>query len=132
MQPQSFEDVKYTRLLHDVDSSIPRSFLSKAMPLLKSAFAALAVAAIYYTASTSARAFSVPPPTCTKDDLAVMSCSAQANQTDSCCVENPGGLLLLTQLYNSKLGPANSWTIHGLWGDFCNGVLQFTAKSYLC
>ncbi len=35
----------------------------------------------------------------------------------------PGGLLLLTQFwdYSPAIGPSDSWTIHGLWPDTCNG-----------
>ncbi|KAF2636175.1 ribonuclease T2 [Massarina eburnea CBS 473.64] len=48
---------------------------------------------------------------------------------DSCCVETFGGLLLSTQLWATYTGgessgqllPADSWTLHGLWPDFCNG-----------
>ncbi|KAF2719006.1 ribonuclease T2 [Polychaeton citri CBS 116435] len=57
-----------------------------------------------------------------------LSCSAQANPltVDSCCVETFGGLLLQTQFwdaytYGDQKLPSNSWTIHGLWPDFCNG-----------
>ncbi|KAK1057814.1 hypothetical protein LTR74_013886 [Friedmanniomyces endolithicus] len=60
-----------------------------------------------------------------------LSCSKQANPTtvDSCCVETYGGLVLQTQYWDINTGyeaegqllPAYSWTIHGLWPDFCNG-----------
>lgn len=59
------------------------------------------------------------------------SCSAIAHpdRVDSCCVETYGGLLLLTQYWRTYTGleeqgqllPDNTWTIHGLWPDFCNG-----------
>lgn len=59
---------------------------------------------------------------CSRHDLNVLSCSPESLTTDACCVESPGGLLLLTQLYSSTAGgPENTWTIHGLWNDFCNG-----------
>lgn len=59
---------------------------------------------------------------CSRHDLDVLSCSPESLTTDACCVESPGGLLLLTQLYsNIAGGPENTWTIHGLWNDFCNG-----------
>ncbi|KAK9899000.1 hypothetical protein P389DRAFT_194014 [Cystobasidium minutum MCA 4210] len=55
------------------------------------------------------------------------SCPNQdPTQVDSCCVETYGGLVLATQFWNTytqpdqKL-PANHWTLHGLWPDFCNG-----------
>ncbi|KAI1083480.1 ribonuclease T2 family protein [Whalleya microplaca] len=61
----------------------------------------------------------------------VLSCSeeAQPGLVDSCCVETFGGLVLQTQFWNTYTGleaegqllPKDSWTIHGLWPDFCNG-----------
>ncbi|KAK3117466.1 hypothetical protein LTR53_001153 [Teratosphaeriaceae sp. CCFEE 6253] len=60
-----------------------------------------------------------------------LSCSKEANPAtvDSCCVETYGGLLLQTQYWDTYTGleaegqllPGYSWTIHGLWPDFCNG-----------
>jgi ribonuclease T2 len=60
-----------------------------------------------------------------------LSCSAQAypNVTDSCCTETFGGLVLSTQFWDTYTGlefagqvlPLNTWTLHGLWPDFCNG-----------
>ncbi|PVH72320.1 ribonuclease T2 [Cadophora sp. DSE1049] len=60
-----------------------------------------------------------------------LSCSANAypNVTDSCCTETYGGLVLSTQFWDTYTGlesegqvlPANTWTLHGLWPDFCNG-----------
>lgn len=61
----------------------------------------------------------------------MLSCSVLANAslTDSCCVETFGGLLLSTQYWDTYTGlesegqllPQNTWTLHGLWPDFCNG-----------
>ncbi|KOS18075.1 Ribonuclease Le2 [Escovopsis weberi] len=61
----------------------------------------------------------------------VLSCSDQAvpGEVDTCCVETFGGLILQTQFWSvftgleseGQLLPANDWTIHGLWPDFCNG-----------
>ncbi|KAI9047413.1 hypothetical protein LZ554_008857 [Drepanopeziza brunnea f. sp. 'monogermtubi'] len=62
----------------------------------------------------------------------ILSCSADAgypNVTDSCCTETEGGLVLQTQFWNTYTGlesagqvlPRDTWTMHGLWPDFCNG-----------
>jgi ribonuclease T2 len=60
-----------------------------------------------------------------------LSCSSQANPAtvDACCVETFGGLVVQTQYWNTYTGleaegqllPPDSWSIHGLWPDFCNG-----------
>ena len=49
--------------------------------------------------------------------------------SDTCCTNYPGGQFALTQFWNSDphagppgyLGPNNTWTIHGLWPDHCDG-----------
>ncbi|KAF2964271.1 hypothetical protein GQX73_g9287 [Xylaria multiplex] len=61
----------------------------------------------------------------------ILSCSdgAQPGLVDTCCTETYGGLILQTQFWNTYTGleskgqllPKDSWTIHGLWPDFCNG-----------
>ncbi|KAK3294179.1 ribonuclease T2 family protein [Chaetomium fimeti] len=61
----------------------------------------------------------------------ILSCSAAAQPglVDSCCVETFGGLVVSTQFWNTYTGlesegqllPENSFTLHGLWPDFCNG-----------
>lgn len=61
----------------------------------------------------------------------MFSCSALSDPTlvDSCCTETFGGLFLATQFWDTNTGleskgqllPQNSWTLHGLWPDFCNG-----------
>ncbi|KAJ7772897.1 ribonuclease T2 [Mycena maculata] len=50
------------------------------------------------------------------------SCGKPAG-TNTCCFETPGGLLLQTQFWDTDPpdGPTDSWTIHGLWPDECNG-----------
>ncbi|KAK0533421.1 Ribonuclease T2-like [Tilletia horrida] len=54
-------------------------------------------------------------------DEGCLSCSPCA--VDSCQTNLPGGLILLTQFWDSHpaAGPDDSWTIHGLWPDYCNG-----------
>ncbi|KAK4035307.1 hypothetical protein C8A01DRAFT_38209 [Parachaetomium inaequale] len=61
------------------------------------------------------------------------ACSADAplschNTTsyDTCCLNAPGGHLLLTQFWdtNPATGPSDSWTVHGLWPDNCDGTYE--------
>ena len=60
----------------------------------------------------------------------LLSCPPQdPSLVDSCCVETFGGLLLSTQFWDTYTGlessgqllPTDTWTLHGLWPDFCNG-----------
>ncbi|XHF97693.1 ribonuclease T2-like [Aspergillus wentii] len=57
---------------------------------------------------------------CPKPEL---SCQAKYHGQDTCCFNYPGGSLLQTQFWDTDpaVGPDDSWTIHGLWPDHCNG-----------
>ncbi|KAF9390070.1 ribonuclease T2-like [Podila verticillata] len=50
------------------------------------------------------------------------SCQITDPPSDRCCTENPGGLLLQTQFWDTDppTGPNDSFTIHGLWADNCD------------
>ncbi|KAI9811250.1 MAG: ribonuclease T2-like [Pycnora praestabilis] len=43
---------------------------------------------------------------------------------NTCCFNSPGGQLLQTQFWDTDpaTGPANHWTVHGLWPDHCDGT----------
>ncbi|KAI0800756.1 ribonuclease T2 [Fomes fomentarius] len=59
------------------------------------------------------------------------SCHNTTAQANSCCFESPGGLLLQTQFWDTdpSTGPSNSWTIHGLWPDNCDGTFEENCDS---
>ncbi|ROV88631.1 hypothetical protein VMCG_10317 [Cytospora schulzeri] len=43
----------------------------------------------------------------------------------SCCFVHPGGRILLTQFWDREVhvgGSEDSWTLHGLWPDLCDGT----------
>ncbi|KAI0085048.1 ribonuclease T2-like protein [Irpex rosettiformis] len=53
---------------------------------------------------------------------------------DPCCFNAPGGHFLQTQFwdYESPLkwaGPNDSWTVHGLWPDHCDGTYDLFCAS---
>ncbi|KAL5121148.1 Ribonuclease T2 precursor (RNase T2) [Pleosporales sp. CAS-2024a] len=53
-----------------------------------------------------------------------LSCHNTTAVPNLCCFNAPGGQLLQTQFWdtNPPTGPADSWTIHGLWPDHCDGT----------
>ncbi|KAI1426523.1 ribonuclease t2 [Xylaria sp. FL1777] len=54
------------------------------------------------------------------------SCSNTTVVEDLCCFNAPGGAILQTQFWDTSpsTGPSDSWTIHGLWPDNCDGTYQ--------
>ncbi|KAL4956838.1 ribonuclease T2-like protein [Aspergillus filifer] len=52
-----------------------------------------------------------------------VSCQTSYHGQDRCCFNYPGGQMLQTQFWDADpaVGPEDSWTIHGLWPDHCNG-----------
>ncbi|KAK5637366.1 hypothetical protein RRF57_013078 [Xylaria bambusicola] len=64
---------------------------------------------------------------------AVESCSSGADSSSisSCCVNKPGGQFLQTQFWDTDpvTGPNDSWTIHGLWPDNCDGTFDENCDS---
>ncbi|KFZ02838.1 hypothetical protein V502_11467 [Pseudogymnoascus sp. VKM F-4520 (FW-2644)] len=71
--------------------------------------------------TSSASTFPPAPMSCSNPQL---SCHNTTAQADLCCFNAPGGQLLLTQFWDTdpSTGPADAWTIHGLWPDRCDGT----------
>ncbi|OCB87906.1 ribonuclease T2 [Sanghuangporus baumii] len=94
-------------------------------------FQGVVVAALF--AVVVARQFSLPStiPSLTSclTEPVFYSCENTTTISDACCSPTPGGLVLQTQFWDTYTGlekqgqllPRNSWTIHGLWPDFCDG-----------
>ncbi|KAI5480638.1 ribonuclease T2 [Pseudohyphozyma bogoriensis] len=68
--------------------------------------------------------------TCPASGSLPQSCinGASPANVDSCCTNTPGGQMLQTQFWDTDpvTGPTNSWTIHGLWPDHCDGTYDAT------
>jgi len=60
-------------------------------------------------------------PSCPADGPT--SCHNSTEAGNSCCFIYPGGQLLQTQFWDTDpaVGPSDSWTLHGLWPDLCDG-----------
>ncbi|KAI9777494.1 MAG: ribonuclease T2-like [Peltula sp. TS41687] len=62
------------------------------------------------------------PASCPNAPLSCQSTSSAG----SCCYLSPGGQILQTQFWDTQpaTGPKNSWTVHGLWPDHCDGTFD--------
>ncbi|KAJ1674972.1 hypothetical protein EV182_002189 [Spiromyces aspiralis] len=54
--------------------------------------------------------------TCPKD---ILSCTR--DDVDGCCSPK-NGLVVLTQQWDTRVGPSDQFTMHGLWPDRCDGT----------
>lgn len=63
------------------------------------------------------------PATCENPQL---SCHNTTIVENLCCFNAPGGQMLQTQFWdtNPPTGPSDSWTLHGLWPDKCDGTYE--------
>ncbi|KAK5130030.1 hypothetical protein LTR08_002546 [Meristemomyces frigidus] len=63
------------------------------------------------------------PPICPIGPLAPLSCHNTTAIKNTCCTEVQGQVLQV-QFWDTQpaTGPANHWTIHGLWPDYCDGT----------
>ncbi|PLB52893.1 ribonuclease T2-like protein [Aspergillus steynii IBT 23096] len=52
-----------------------------------------------------------------------LSCQTRYRGQDTCCFNYPSGQFLQSQFWDADpaIGPEDSWTIHGLWPDYCDG-----------
>lgn len=124
--------------LQNISFSRPVSFLRTAlstvkMPSLYSSLQSISRVALAQLAlSPQVAVLGGSPPVCTNPQT---SCQNTAAVSDTCCFNTPGGLLLQTQFwdYNPATGPSDSWTVHGLWPDHCDGTYDAncdTSRAY--
>ncbi|KAH6903241.1 hypothetical protein BKA70DRAFT_1227984 [Coprinopsis sp. MPI-PUGE-AT-0042] len=93
------------------------------LPLLFSGLASLSLASPLTELTSPLSLFDRRDYTTTCGTSGSISCRNTTAAPNLCCFEHPGGLIVLPQFWDTKPanGPADSWTIHGLWPDLCTG-----------
>ena len=93
------------------------------------AFVSALLAAQGASASFFSLANTYPNITGCLNEPVTYSCENTTVIQNTCCSPTPGGLVLQTQFWDTYTGyeakgqilPKDSWTIHGLWPDNCDG-----------
>ncbi|KAJ7070831.1 ribonuclease T2 [Mycena amicta] len=91
--------------------------------------AALTVSAVPDSRGHSSVLSTFPDLSACAAQPSVFSCENTTVIENTCCSPTPGGLVLQTQFWSTWTGlekqgqklPKDSWTIHGLWPDRCDG-----------
>ncbi|KAJ9647175.1 Ribonuclease T2 precursor (RNase T2) [Coniosporium apollinis] len=93
--------------------------MASSMPSLRTV-AKLALGGAQVLLGSGSRVLGGPSMTCSSPQL---SCHNTTAVTDLCCFNSPGGQMLQTQFWDTHptVGPVDSWTLHGLWPDHCDG-----------
>jgi len=111
----------FSRYTPTTPSFLPPDLSIMLLSLRSLALGGLALASSAYASSSL---FAGTVVSCPVTNSTPLSCHSTGTQSNTCCFNEPGGLLLQTQFWdtNPPSGPANSWTAHGLWPDNCDGT----------
>jgi ribonuclease T2 len=106
-------------LIKHLNSTVTMAFELSSLPSINSmiSFAGRLFSQVPMNENVSTRTY-IPygdAPSCPGDSP--LSCHNSTTAPDSCCFIYPGGQLLSTQFWDASpaIGPADRWTLHGLW-----------------